>query len=428
MIPDNQALALLSRLAVALCIGLLVGIERGWQDRDLPEGGRTAGVRTYSLIGLLGGVSAALIPAAGPWPLVAALVALAVAFAAFKYREGIKDNDYSVTGVVAALLTFVLGAVAVIGPEQVAISSAVAMTVLLASRKSLHAWLRELTWKEFRSGLLLVAMTFLALPLLPDRAVDPWGAINPHELWLLTIMIAAISGAGYVAIKAAGPKRGILFGALATGLVSSTSATLTSAQRVREGGSPEFLATGAALASAVSFLRTLAIALVVAPVVSVHLASALIPAAAVTAIMALLFWQQTKTGGENATALAGKLDNPIDLGFVLRFGLLLAVVLVLTKLATREFGRESFLALGAVMGFVDIDPVTLSASGVAESGTVGTASIGVLLAVTSNMLCKIVIGFVVGERAYGMRLMIILLAALIAGAVGLIAALMLHKP
>jgi uncharacterized membrane protein (DUF4010 family) len=144
--------------------------------------------------------------------------------------------------------------------------------------------------------------------------------------------------------------------------------------------------------------------------------------------MAFFFWRRTETKGENAAALAGKLDNPIDIGFVVRFGLLLAAVLVLVQLATRYLGGVSFIGLGAIMGLVDIDPITLSASGVAETGTVGTASIGVLMAVTSNLFSKIVIGFVVGKRAYGMRLMLILLAALIAGAIGLIAALMLHKP
>ncbi|HXZ67223.1 MAG TPA: DUF4010 domain-containing protein, partial [Alphaproteobacteria bacterium] len=307
--PDAQTLSLISRLAVALAIGLLIGIERGWQEREMPEGGRTAGIRTYTLIGLLGGLGAALLPVAGPWPLASALLSVGAAVTWFKYRENIKDNDYSVTGVIAALVTFVLGALAVAGSEQAAISGGVAVTLFLAARTSLHTWLRELTWKELRSGLLLVAMTFLALPLLPDRAVDPWNAINPHQLWLLTIMIAAISGAGYVAIRAAGPTRGILFGALATGLVSSTSATLTSARRVRDGGSPQLLATGAAVASAMSFMRTLAIALVVVPDVCIYLAAALVPAAAVIAVIAFFFWRSAELKTENASSLAGHLDN-----------------------------------------------------------------------------------------------------------------------
>ncbi len=428
MILDSHTLDLISRLAVALGIGLLVGIERGWQEREEPEGGRTAGIRTFALIGLFGGVSAALVPHAGPWPLTAALLALTGSVTWFKYRESIKDSNYSVTGVVAALITFALGALAVLGPVQVAVSSGVAMTLLLAARKSLHSWLRKLTWKEFRSGLLLVAMTFLALPLLPNRPIDPWGAINPYELWLLTIMIAAISGAGYVAVKAAGPSRGILFGAIATGLVSSTSATLTSARRVRDGGSPELLATGATVSSAMSFLRTLAIALIIVPGISIYLAAAFIPAAAVIGIIASLFWGSAELKKESAASLAGKLDNPIDISFVLRFGVLLAAVLAITKLAARKFGGMSFVGLAVVTGIADVDPITLSAPGVVKSGASAAAAIAVLVAAVSNMTSKSVIAFTVGGRVYGMRHLLIALAAMGAGALGLIAALLIYKP
>ena len=417
--PDPQTLRLISHLAVALAIGLLIGVERGWQEREMPEGGRTAGIRTYTLIGLLGGLSAALVPLVGSWPMTAALLVLAAAFTWFRYRESVRDGDYSVTSVVAAIITFILGAIAVAGPEQAAISAGVAMTILLALRKSLHLWLRALSTNELRSGLLLVAMTFLALPLLPDRSIDPWGAINPHQLWLYTIMIAAISGAGYVAIKAAGPARGILFGALATGLVSSTSATLTSARRVREGGPPELLSTGAALASAISFLRTLGIALVVAPSICFHLAAALVPAAAAIALIAALGWRGAALQDESSASIASKLDNPIDIGFVLRFGVLLAVVLVLTKIAARTFGGQSFVALAAVTGIVDVDPITLSSDGIAKSGAASAAVIGVLVAVLANMISKSIIGFAVGGRRYGARFALIAAAALAAGAVGL---------
>ena len=425
---DAHTLDVISRLAVALGIGLLVGIERGWQEREEPEGGRTAGIRTYTLIALLGGVSAVLLPVAGPWPLTGVLLSLSAAFTWFKHRESIKANDYSVTGVVAALITFVLGAVAIAGSIQVAVSAGIAMTLLLAARTSLHTWLRKLTWPELRSGLLLVAMTFLALPLLPNRPIDPWGAINPHQLWLLTIMIAAISGAGYAAVKIAGPKRGVLFGALATGLVSSTSATLTSARRVQQGGSPGLLATGAAIASAMSFLRTLVIALIIVPEIAVYLAAAFVPAMAVVAVMALLFWRGAELEKENAASLAGSLGNPIDIAFVLRFGALLAAVLAITKLAAHAFGASSFVGLAAATGIVDVDPITLSAPSVAMAGAPATAAIGVLVAAVSNMTSKSVIAFAVGGRAYGTRYLLMGLAALAAGAVGLIAAVFVYKP
>jgi uncharacterized membrane protein (DUF4010 family) len=298
MTADQPTLDLIWRLGVALAIGLLVGIERGWREREMREGGRTAGIRTFALIGLLGGAGGALYLVAGPLPLTAALVAFAAAFTWFKFRESTDDKDYSVTSVVVAVLVLVLGALAVVGEVQVAVSAGVVVVVLLAARTALHGWLRKLTWEELRSGLLLVAMTFLALPLLPDRTIDPWDAINPHELWLLTILIAAISAAGYLAVKVGGPSRGLIFGSLAGGLVSSTANTLTLARRASAGGDVGLLATAAALSTLASFTRVFVIVITLEAGMWLPLASALVPAALVIAVASAVLWRRFKQDQE----------------------------------------------------------------------------------------------------------------------------------
>src|SRR5262245_49144556 len=175
--PVMEQDELFRRLAVALAIGLLIGLERGWQLREEAEGERTAGLRTYALTGLLGGICGALSSLSSPLVLAAALLSFAGAFTLFSWFEAVSDNDFSVTGVVAALLTFVLGAYAVVGNQTVAVAAAVAMAILLALKKPLHTWLRRLSWLEIRAALILLAMSFLLLPLLPDRAIDPWGAL-----------------------------------------------------------------------------------------------------------------------------------------------------------------------------------------------------------------------------------------------------------
>src|SRR5690606_15126556 len=137
------------------------------------------------------------------------------------------EQNFSATGVVAAALTFALGAYATLGNEAVAVAAAVAMAILLALRESLHNWVRKLTWLEIRSALMLLAMTFLLLPILPNRPIDPWQVLNPAEIWLFAILIAAISFAGYVAIRALGERKGVAVAAIAGGLTSSTATTLS---------------------------------------------------------------------------------------------------------------------------------------------------------------------------------------------------------
>lgn len=144
---------ILRRLAVALAIGLLIGLERGWQTREESDRERTAGLRTFALTGLLGGISALVAAATGPLVLGAALMAYAGALGAFSYLEAVAEKNLSVTGVVAGILTFVLAAYAVLGNETVAVAAAVAMVILLALRDTLHSWIRAITWIEMRSVL-----------------------------------------------------------------------------------------------------------------------------------------------------------------------------------------------------------------------------------------------------------------------------------
>jgi len=167
------------RLAVSLAIGLLIGLERGWRAREESEGERAAGLRTHALSGLLGGVAGLVATTAGPLTLGLAFAAFTAAIGAFHWLEARANQDFSVTGVVAGMLAFMLGAYAIVGDLQIAVGAGVATTILLALKRPLHGWLQRITWIEIRATLILLAMTFLFLPILPDRPVDPWDAINP---------------------------------------------------------------------------------------------------------------------------------------------------------------------------------------------------------------------------------------------------------
>ncbi|MGA7489247.1 MAG: MgtC/SapB family protein, partial [Xanthobacteraceae bacterium] len=220
---------LISRLALALGIGLLIGLERGWRARGARPGSRAAGIRTFAISGLLGGVIGALAQAAGGAASLAGGLVLGLAFAThsiiialFSRDENLAAGIFSVTTAVAGMLTFALGAYAVLGDMRIAAGVAVAATGVLALREELHGWVRKITWPELRSGLVLLAMSFIGLPILPDEAIGPFGGVNPREVWIIAIVLAGVSFLGYAAVKYFGVRRGLLLAAAAGGLASST--------------------------------------------------------------------------------------------------------------------------------------------------------------------------------------------------------------
>ncbi|MEQ1673166.1 MAG: DUF4010 domain-containing protein, partial [Hyphomicrobium sp.] len=345
----------------------------------------------------------------------AGMIALALAFAVysgavvlFRYRDATHDGTFGMTTVVAAMLAFALGSYAVIGDMRVAGAFGVATAALLALKPALHAWVRQLSWVELRSGLVLAAMTFIALPLLPNRTVDPWGAINPFELWLMTILIAAISFAGYAAIKLLGAKRGILFGAIAGGLASSTAVTLTNARLARlHPGQRDPLIGGALIAGTTMVARVLIVASLLNWGLFDKLAAPLIAAGVVLAGAGLwLLHSPVSAGG----AAAGEPDvmalkNPFELDTVLKFGALLTVISVLAQAATSYAGSGGVYALAAVSGIADVDAITLSMARLGGAQvTLDVAAIAIALAVAVNTVSKAALGLGAGGPEVGRRL------------------------
>jgi uncharacterized membrane protein (DUF4010 family) len=395
-----EPLDLALRLGLALAIGLLIGLERGWRERDEAEGGRTAGLRTFALTGLLGGIMGALSLGGDRLLLAAGFIAAGGALAAFMWREGEHDRDFSATSLVAALLTLALGAFAVLGDVRVAAGAGVAAAILLANKEVLHAWLQRLTWIELRAGLLLAAMTFIALPLLPDRAVDPWDALNPYRLWLLTVLIAAVSFAGYAAVRIAGPQRGLLMAAALGGVFASTAVTLSLARLAPGNVKHVRLLAGGILASgAVMMVRVLAIAGLINFALAETLAPALLAAAATMAVAALVMIRSDR-GGLARDGKGFDLKNPFEPAEVLRFGALLAVVSVAAVLARRELGDPGLLGLAALSGLADVDAMTLSVARLGEVSAAATLS--VLVAVAVNTFAKAGYAWAAGGTRIGL--------------------------
>jgi len=400
--------SLVARLGLSLAIGLLVGLERGWRERIEPAGSRTAGIRTYGAIGLLSGFCAALSQAFGTATVFAAgFFSFAIIFAGFKFHEGRHDNNFSVTAVIAALLVFALGGLAVAGDYRAAAAGGATLAGLLASREVLHAAVRKTSWIELRSAIVLAVMTAVVLPLLPDRTIDPWGGFNPRQIWLFTVLTAVISFLGYIAVRILGPARGLIVSALSGSLVSSTAVTLAFARSASGGGDGRPLAGAASLGAAVSILRVGVITLVVEPAVLPAVAPAALAAVAVFAAAGLLLLYRSE-----AQAAAQPLRNPFDLGGLLLFALLLAVVSTASAAIVRYFGTGSLVVTSALSGTFDVDVAVLSALRLFDQGVpASTVGLAVLAALGANALGKLGLAISAGPVAFWMRLLAATMAA-----------------
>jgi len=396
-----MAAASLTSLAVALGIGLLVGLERGWQARDEAEGQRTAGVRTYAITGLLGGVC-------GLMPVTPSAIFLGLSFAvaglvlgAYHVMHARAQGEFSATGAVAGMATFGLGALATLGERDAAVAGAVGMTIMLATKRPLHAWVQRIHWEELRAALILLAMTFLLLPILPNRPVDPWLALNPAVIWELAIAMAAASFAGYVAIRILGEGAGLLVASVAGSLASSTATTANFARISRE--QPQAarrLGAGALLAGAVMFARLMIVVAILNP----SLLAGVVPALA-TAMLAsggiagFLLVREARAGSVSGnTRLV--LSNPFELRTVLVLAALISVISVLAKILAEHGVGTWILIVAAVSGLADADPPTLSLSHLAGvSVTQGVAAAGIAIAAAANTLGKTVLAGRLGDRA-----------------------------
>ncbi|MCB1503438.1 MAG: DUF4010 domain-containing protein [Hyphomicrobiaceae bacterium] len=413
---------LFQRFSVALAVGLLIGLERGWQERE-DNKGVSAGLRTHALSAMLGATWGAIAlgtGTTGPIALGLAFLVFSLIIAFYRFREISHEGQFGTTTVVAAMMAFALGAYAIVGNYQVAAATGVAATALLSLKRALQEWVRKLTWIELRSAIVLLAMTFILLPILPNRQVPALLNLNPYEIWLMTVMIAAISFAGYIAVRVAGQKRGLLITGAAGGLVSSTAVTVTLAHVAHDYPQQKNLATAAALiAGAIMMIRVI----VVVGVFNQHVMLALIPpllsAAAVTAIAAYMLAGRELTGPGAASEI--ELKNPFELSTVLKFGALLAVIMLLADLAKAAAGTSGLLGLAAISGIADVDAITLTMSRQAGADVSHiVAARAIAIAVGVNTISKAAIAWLTGGRGPGLPMAIVAALAIFAAALALL--------
>ena len=401
------------RFAASLGIGLLIGLER---ERNPAA---KAGVRTFALIALAGTL-AAFVDAAlgGAWVVPVGLAAVAAMLIAAYWRIGAEEEPGTTT-VAAAAVCYLLGVMVGTGETAIAGALAIGVTALLYFKPEIEGFSAGLKRHEQVSVLQFLVLTFIVLPILPDRGYGPYEALNPRNIWLMVVLVSGLGLATYVALRVAGTRHGALTTGVLGGLLSSTAATFLYARRSRESESMERLALAVVpLANLVPLARVAVIAAVVAPAILVVLLPVLGAALAAGLAVAALFMRAA--GGGDAPVPEGR--NPAELGTALRFGAFYAVILVIAAWLSDVFGSRGLYAAALASGLVDIDPINLSALNLFAQGRLpaDTAVMAIVLAYLANVLFKLSV-LVWFNRRLAWRALWPLAATLAAGAAVLLA-------
>jgi uncharacterized membrane protein (DUF4010 family) len=402
----DAGLDALPAFATSLAIGLLIGLERERRP------GAKAGLRTFALVSLFGTLSAMLSERlASPWILAVALLTTGLMIIAAYLQDDSTKTDPGTTTVAAVQVAFCLGAVVWFGQGTLAVMLAIVATVLLYFKAELKGLTERLTRTDLVSILQFAVLSFVVLPILPDRSYPPFDALNPHQVWLMVVLIAGVSLAGYIALRVFGPRAGAPLLGVLGGLVSSTATTTVYARHARSQDNMVALSVVVILlANLVVLVRIGVLMAVAAPRVLPALLPVLASALALGFAATLLRWRGIKSGG--ATPMP-QVTNPTEMRTALAFGAAYALVLVLAAALNNAFGAEGLYVVALVSGLTDVDAITLSSARLFELAQLQSreATVAVTLALLSNLGFKLGIVMVVGggrlARSCGLPLLAI---------------------
>ena len=322
-------------------------------------------MRTFALVALLGTLATSVGAGAG-WTVPVGLAAVA-AMLIVAYSRETQQEDPGTTTVVAALVCYLLGVLAGVGEPALAGALAIGVTALLYFKPEIEGFSTALKRHEQVSVLQFLVVTFIVLPILPDRGYGPYAALNPRNIWLMVVLVSGIGLATYVALRVAGSRHGVVMTGILGGLLSSTAATVLYARRSRESAAMEQLAFAVVpLANLVPLARIALLAAVVAPALLASLAPVLGAALAAGLAVAALFIRGVARGDAPVPESA----NPAEMGTALRFGALYAIVLVAAAWLSDVAGQRGLYAAALAAGTVDIDPIVLSALNLFGQGDV----------------------------------------------------------
>ncbi len=413
---NEQGLDRLPEFLTALLIGLLIGLER---ERNPTA---KAGLRTFALVALTGAAAALLADVfAAPSILGVALGAVAImVIAAYYHRQEDSPVDDPGTTTVAVVITcYLLGAMVMAGYARLAVMIAIVVTVLLYFKAELGGAARKLERRDLVSILQFAVVTFVVLPLLPDLAFGPYGALNPRHIWSMVVLISGVSLAGYVALRLVGAQHGAILLGLLGGLVSSTATTLAySRYAKRESNLTGLAVTVISTANLVLLVRLTVFAAVVAPGTLAILAPVL-AMALVAGMAAYAYGRRRDNAGLELTT--PDISNPAELHIALSFAAMYAAVLLLSAWLADLVGSIGVYMVALVSGLTDVDAITLSSLRLYGLGTLSgyQLTLAVVLALAANAAFKLGIVRVVGGAVLFKRCVPVLAAVVTGAAIGL---------
>jgi len=381
------------RFGVSLLMGAMLGMEREFiqQKEDSPD---FAGIRTFSLIALLGSVAAFLVADFGMLPIALSFGGL-IFLAAVSYWGTLmrREEKAGITTEVAVMLTFLFGVLMMGDQGNVAITLAVLTSLLLALKGRLHGVIRRMSGEDLRVTLQFALVAAVILPLLPDRTIDPLGLLNPFQVWLMVVLVSGIGFSGYVLMKVLGPSRGINLTGILGGLASSTATTISFSSASREHAAMSaYYARAVVLASSMMIPRVLLLVLVIHPpllrAVSIPLVMMLVSGLGIT-----FFLQRKNTTNANELGHSIELTHPLKLSTAIKFGLIFAVVLIVLEFAQESFGSVGVYFASATAGLVNMNAVALSVGQMFSQGQldIQVAGIAIVIAALMSIISKITI-------------------------------------
>ncbi len=385
-------------LAIALGLGLLVGLQKERAESPL------AGLRTFALVTLAGAVSAVVGLATTPWLLVGGLLAVTTLMVTGNVIliKG-QGTDPGQTTEVAVVLMFLVGAMVVVGPREVAIVCGAVTAMLLHLREELRTWVDRLSDSDVRAIMQFVVISLVVLPVLPDQTYGPYAVINPRQVWWMVVLIVGLNLAGYAAFRLMGAKAGTALAGVLGGVVSSTATTISYARQTRtEKGRDGTAVVIVWIASGIVFIRIMLEIAAVAPEFLPVAAGPLTVMFLLFAVMAAVIWKSGTSPGENPL----EPGNPSELKPAILFGVLYAVVLFVVAAGQDLLGDAGLYAAAAVSGLTDVDAITLSTSQLVATDRLSptTGWRLVLIAILSNLVFKLAMAASLGSRAFARKL------------------------
>jgi uncharacterized membrane protein (DUF4010 family) len=384
------------QLAVALGLGLLVGLQRERMDSAI------AGIRTFALITVLGTVAAQLGQVFGGWVVAVGLAVAGLLMVSGNLSRLPKgEADPGQTTEFTALVMYGIGALVVLGPMAVPVALGGAVAVLLQFKEELHRFAGRLGEGDLKAIMQFVLIALVILPVLPDRSFGPYDVLNPAQIWWMVVLIVGLSLAGYVAYKLFGAHAGAALSGILGGLISSTATTVSYARRTREAPESRRLAALVVLiASTVVYARLLVEIAAVAPRSFPALAPPIAILLGISALLSVVAWLV----GRGRAAEPPAQGNPAELRSALLFGALYAAILLAVAFARDRFGTAGLYAVAGLSGLTDMDAITLSTARLVDSGKVAAADgwRAILLASFSNLIFKAgIVGILGTWRLFG---------------------------